>query len=232
MKAVLVFSGGIDSVCTAAQMIKEYDVYAITFSYGQRAASEILAARQLANILDITQHQIVDVGFMEGLYGASNVLTNPDAAMPVSFEYSIVAPVRNAVFLSVAAAWAYSVGAEIVAYGAHTGDHRYPDCRPAFAGALENALNLGEEDGIIDGVRRRIRVWSPYMDGISKDMLLRTGQELLGDDIYAAWSCYLGGQEHCGRCESCRNRMRAFTEAGIPDKTTYASSSGSLISSS
>ena len=231
MKAVLVFSGGIDSVCTATRL-SNYDIYGITFSYGQRAGPEIGAARRFAGVLGMIEHRVVDVGFMEGLYGSSNVLTDPRAPMPGAFDYSIVVPVRNAVFLSVAAAWAYSIGAEMVAYGAHTGDTPYPDCRPAFAEALEGALNLGEEDGIARGVRRRVRVWSPYMDGISKGALLRGGLEALGDAIYGAWSCYIDGEEHCGVCESCRNRMAAFAEAGIPDKTAYAPSSGSPGSSS
>ena len=227
MKAVLVFSGGIDSVCTAARLADRYDIYGITFSYGQRAGPEIAAARRFADILRMAEHRVVDVGFMEGIYGSSNVLTDPDAPMPDTFEYSIVVPVRNAVFISVAAAWAYSIGAELVAYGAHTGDTRYPDCRPAFAQALEKALNLGEEDGIRDGLRRHIRVWSPYQDNISKSMLLRTGLEALGDTIYDAWSCYLDGEAHCGSCESCHNRMGAFAQAGITDKTRYRTSSGS-----
>ena len=227
MKAVVVFSGGIDSVCTAARLADKYELYGITFSYGQRAGPEIAAARRFAGILKMAEHRVVDVGFMEELYGSSNVLTDPDAPMPGSFEYSIVVPVRNAVFISVAAAWAYSIGAELVAYGAHTGDVSYPDCRPAFARALEEALNLGEEDGIRDGLRRRIRVWSPYQDGASKGALLRSGLESLGDIMYDAWSCYVDGEVHCGACESCRNRMAAFDEAGITDKTVYESSSGS-----
>lgn len=231
MKAVLIFSGGIDSVCTATRLY-DYELYGITFSYGQRAGSEIAAARKLAGMLNMKEHQVVDISFMEGLYGESNVLTKTGAPMPESFEYSIVVPVRNAVFLSVAAAWAYSIGAEMVAYGAHTGDSRYPDCRPVFADALEDALNLGEEDGISGGMRSRIRIWSPYKDGISKDMLLRMGYESIGNAIYDAWSCYLDGNSHCGLCESCRNRMSAFTDAGLDDRTTYLASNGSPISSS
>lgn len=231
MKAVLVFSGGLDSVCTAAQL-GDHELYGITFSYGQRAGPEIAAARKLAGVLNMKEHRVVDIGFMEGLYGASNVLTDPDAPMPETFQYSIVVPVRNAVFLSVAAAWAYSIKAELLAYGAHTGDVRYPDCRPAFAKALEDALNLGEEDGIADGVRRRIRVWSPYQEGMSKSMLLRAGRKAVGDAVYAAWSCYLDGEAHCGVCESCRNRINAFAEAGIADRTEYLANSGSPGSAS
>ena len=231
MKAVLVFSGGIDSACTAAHL-SDYQIYGITFAYGQRAGQEIAAAKRMADTLNIREHRVVDISFMEGLYGSSNVLTNPDADMPGSFEYSIVVPVRNAVFISVAAAWAYSIGAELVAYGAHTGDSGYPDCRPAFASAIQKALNLGEEDGIEEGVRRRIRIWSPYQDDMSKSMLMRIGHEAMGDAIYDTWSCYLSRGAHCGVCESCRNRRNAFAEAKIADRTVYLSSSGSPESSS
>lgn len=222
MKAVVVFSGGIDSVCTAARLAPRYDLYGISFSYGQRAAREIDAARRLARTLDMKDHKVVDIGFMRGLYGGSNVLTDSESEIPGSFDYSIVVPVRNAVFLSVATAWAYSLGASVVAYGAHTGDSHYPDCRPAFADALEGALNLGEEDGIRDGIRTSISIWSPYKEGISKSELLRTGLDALGDSMFEAWSCYANGETHCGVCESCRNRRGAFTESGIDDRTIYA----------
>lgn len=222
MKAVVVFSGGIDSVCTAAWLAPRYDLYGISFSYGQRAAREIDAARRLARILDMKEHKVVDIGFMGGLYGDSNVLTDSGSEIPGSFDYSIVVPVRNAVFLSVATAWAYSLGASVVAYGAHTGDSHYPDCRPVFADALEGALNLGEEDGIRDGVRTPISIWSPYKEGISKSELLRIGLDALGDSMFEAWSCYANGETHCGICESCRNRRGAFVESGIDDRTVYA----------
>lgn len=222
MKAVVVFSGGIDSVCTAAHLAPRYDLYGISFSYGQRAAREVNAARRLARVLGMKNHRVVDIGFMRGLYGGSNVLTDSESEIPGSFDYSIVVPVRNAVFLSVASAWAYSLGASVVAYGAHTGDSHYPDCRPAFADALEGALNLGEEDGIRDGIRESIRIWSPYKEGISKSELLRIGLNALGDSVFEAWSCYSNGEVHCGVCESCRNRKGAFTESGIKDRTVYA----------
>ena len=221
-KAVLVYSGGIDSVCVAAMLRRTYSVYAISFSYGQRARREVLAAGRFADILGMEDHRTVDMGFMRDLYGSSNVLTDSGVEIPSSFDYSIVVPVRNGVFLSVASAWAYSIGAGMVAYGAHTGDEHYPDCRPAFAKALQNAMNLGEEDGIREGIRRPVRVWSPYMDGTTKSRLLQVGLDLVGDKIFDAWSCYLDGEVHCGGCESCVNRQSAFREAGISDGTVYA----------
>lgn len=219
-KAVVVFSGGLDSVCSASMLKSRYKLYGITFSYGQRATMEIRAARKLSTILGI-EHRIVDIGFMGELYGDSNVLTSTKKEIPETFEYSIVVPVRNAVFLAIASAWAYSLGASMVAYGAHTGDRHYPDCRPAFARKLASALNQGEIDGIRSGLRKSLKIWSPYSDGISKGNLLKKGHKILGDHIFKTWSCYANNRYHCGICESCHNRKAAFEEARIPDKTRY-----------
>lgn len=229
-KAVAVFSGGVDSVCACALLKPEFRLCGISFSYGQRAGREIDAARKLAGVLGLEEHRIVDIGFMRGLYGESNVLTDPKRSMPGEFEYSIVVPVRNAVFLSIASAWAYALNASRVAYGAHTGDVNYPDCRPGFSDRLEDALNHGEIDGIRSGVRERLEIWSPYKEGMSKDDLVRAGYEILGDDIFRTWSCYLDGELHCGVCESCRNRRAAFRAAGIGDQTGYEAPIGGSFS--
>ena len=96
-KAVLVYSGGIDSVCAATMLADKYDIYGITFSYGQRAKREIVMAKKLARHLGMKKHKIVDIGFMKSLYG-DDVLTNSKRIVPDKFEYSIVVPIRNAVF--------------------------------------------------------------------------------------------------------------------------------------
>lgn len=222
-KAVMVFSGGVDSVCAASMLKKRFELYGITFSYGQRAGNELAAARRFAKSLGLKQHKIVDIGFMKGLYGDSNVLTSTKKKLPESFDYSIVVPVRNAVFLSIASAWAFTLGASLVGYGAHTGDRRYPDCRPVFARGIESALNRGEADGIRSGLRKKLEVWSPYRDGLSKSDLLRYGIKQLGPSIFRTWSCYASKRHHCGMCESCNNRKKAFGDAGINDRTRYLS---------
>ncbi|MFB5629935.1 MAG: 7-cyano-7-deazaguanine synthase, partial [Nitrosarchaeum sp.] len=129
-KAVIVFSGGVDSVCVSSYLKSKYDLYGISFSYGQKANKEIVAAKTFAKKLGLKQHKIIDIGFMKELYGDSNVLTSSKREIPSKFDYSIVVPIRNAVFLSVASAWAFTLNASFVAYGAHTGDKHYPDCRP------------------------------------------------------------------------------------------------------
>ena len=220
-RAVIVFSGGIDSACAVSFLKSEYELYGITFSYGQKANREISAAKFFAKRLGLKQHRIIDIGFMKELYGDSNVLTSAKREIPSKFEYSIVVPIRNAVFLSIASAWAFTLGASLVVYGAHTGDKRYPDCRPAFAKKLEGAFNQGEIDGIDSKLRKRIEIWSPYREGLSKKDLLRAGMKILGDSVFKTWSCYSNKRYHCGVCESCNNRKIAFQNAGITDKTRY-----------
>jgi 7-cyano-7-deazaguanine synthase len=220
-KAVIVFSGGVDSVCVASYLKPKYDLYGITFSYGQKANREIIAAKTFAKKFGLKRHKIIDIGFMKELYGDSNVLTSSKRKIPSKFDYSIVVPIRNAVFLSIASAWAFTLNASFVAYGAHTGDNHYPDCRPIFAKKLESAFNQGEIDGINLGIRKNIKIWSPYKDGLSKSDLIQNGFKTLGNSIFKTWSCYSSKEDHCGICESCNNRKIAFQRAGIIDKTKY-----------
>jgi len=220
-KAVIVFSGGVDSVCAVSYLKSKYELYGITFSYGQKANSEIAAAKSFAKKLGLKQHKIIDIGFMRDLYGNSNVLTSSKRKIPSKFNYSIVVPIRNAVFLSIASAWAFTLNASLVVYGAHTGDKHYPDCRPNFAKKLESAFNQGEIDGIKSKLRKNIKIWSPYRIGLSKSNLLKSEIKVLGDSIFKTWSCYSDKKYHCGICESCNNRKIAFKKAGITDKTKY-----------
>jgi 7-cyano-7-deazaguanine synthase len=220
-KAVVILSGGLDSLCLGAHLSSGYDLYGITFSYGQRASKELSAARHVGKILKLKEHKVVRIDFMKSLYGQSNVLTSTKKKIPSKFDYSIVAPIRNAIFLSVATAWAFSLGASLVAYGAHTDDKKYPDCRPAFSKKLESALNEGEIDGIRLGLRNKIQIWTPYLAGLSKSTLIKTGYKKFGNNIFKTWSCYSNTALHCGKCESCNNRKLAFLQAKIKDKTRY-----------
>lgn len=220
-RAVVVFSGGLDSVCTCAYLKSKYELYGITFAYGQRASRELKTAKNLAKSLKLKKHKIVDINFMKELYGKTNVLTSTTRPIPQRFNYSIVVPIRNAVFLSIAAAWAFTLNASLVAYGAHKGDVFYPDCRPSFSKKMELALNQGEIDGIKYGIRKKIRIWTPFDESLSKSELLKIGHEVVGDLLFRTWSCYSNAKLHCGRCESCNNRKAAFVKAKILDKTRY-----------
>jgi 7-cyano-7-deazaguanine synthase len=231
---VCIVSGGLDSVCYAASLAANdgYDLYLLTFAYGQRAEREIKSARYFAKVLKAKDHKVVDMSFMRSLYDRSNALTDSRQELSQEFSHNLVVPVRNAVFLTIAAAWAMSVNAKVVAYGAHTGDTaHYPDCRPAFVSAISKALNTAESDSIISGLRQEIMILSPAIIGLDKSALLRTGFKILGEKIFQTWSCYSDGSKvgkyylHCGLCESCINRKDAFTIAQIEDKTRYATES-------
>jgi len=220
-KAIVVFSGGIDSISMCAYLKEKYELYGISFLYGQKANQEIKKAKAFAKILRLKEHKIVNISFMKELYGNTNVLTDSKKKIPSKFNYSIVVPIRNGIFLSIATAWAFSINASLVAYGAHTGDKNYPDCRPAFSKKLESSFNQGEIDGIKSKIRKKIEIWSPYKAKLSKKQLLKKGYNVLGDSIFNSWSCYKNGKVQCGKCESCNNRKAAFLEAGIDDKTHY-----------
>jgi len=221
-KAVVVFSGGIDSISTCTYLKQKYELYGISLLYGQKANQEIKKAKSFAKILGLKDHKIVDINFMKKLYGNTNALTSSKKKIPGKFNYSIVVPIRNGIFLSIATAWAFSINASLVAYGAHTGDKNYPDCRPDFSKKIESSFNQGEIDGIKSGVRKRVEIWTPYKAKLSKKQLLKKGYDVLGDKIFNTWSCYKNGKVQCGKCESCNNRKAAFLEAGIDDKTLYS----------
>jgi 7-cyano-7-deazaguanine synthase len=228
--AICIMSGGLDSLCAAAYVknYKKYKIKIITFSYGQRAKREIIQSKKLAKALNSDEYRTVDINFMKELYGSSNVLTNSKLSIPSKFDHSIVVPIRNAIFITIATAWAFSVDADLIVFGAHADDFHYPDCRPKFIQSITKALNIGEEDRIKKGIKRKVSIWSPSLEGLTKYELLKLGHEILGDTIFESWSCYSNGKKinqnvvQCGECESCINRKMAFSRAGIEDKTIYA----------
>jgi 7-cyano-7-deazaguanine synthase len=221
--AVVIISGGLDSCGVAAHWKKKgYDLRLLTFNYGQRSRQEIKRAFELGSILGARDHKVLDISFMKELYGSTNVLTDETKEMPSKFQMNIVVPLRNAVFLAIGGAYAFSRSSAVLAYGAHLSDQSYPDCRPEFAKLFGSALNLGDIDSIESRVHPSLILWSPAVDGLSKDQMLTESFGLLGNSIYRTWSCYLDGEVQCGRCESCNNRKKAFHEAGISDLTEYA----------
>jgi len=233
-RIVAIISGGIDSTSYLAQWLERgYDAHVLVFNYGQKGLKEIEVAKNIVNEINklplmgkVIEFRVVDISFMKDLWKGTQ-LTDEGVAIEKEYRPSVVVPIRNAVMLTIAAAYAYTVDAKVVIYGAHyddvsprpdTWEPLYPDCSPEFIQALELAINLGHFRS-----KRGIQIWSPSKEGLRKAENLKRGYRILGDLIYRTWSCYLSGKYHCGKCESCINRHKAFIQADIPDGTIYES---------
>ena len=221
MRAVAMISGGVDSTTLVYHLRDQgYELVLVSFDYAQRHRRELAAAGRVARALEIP-HRVVDISGVGRLLSGS-ALT--DASVPVpeghytdaSMRSTVVAN-RNAILLSIATGIAVSHGCELVAYAAHAGDHPiYPDCRPEFVRAMESALRLGNQ-GFASS---EFRVYAPFLEK-TKAEIVAIGARL-GVPFEMTWSCYVGGERHCGRCGTCTERREAFQLAGVPDVTEYA----------
>ena len=220
VKVVVILSGGLDSVTLLHRFVRGgYDCYPITFSYGQKHVKEIEYAKSNVLRLDLqNQHKIVDVTALSDTL-SSALIQEANAIPDTSSEEQrtpdvlkkTVVPFRNGIFLSIAIGYANSLGIKIIAYGAHKNDYAtYPDCRPTFVHAMELAARHGLED-------YDFRLLAPYVL-MTKDEIVKEGQAW-GVDFSLTWSCYRGGDKHCGNCPSCVERKNAFKE--IEDPTVY-----------
>ncbi|MGQ9759674.1 MAG: 7-cyano-7-deazaguanine synthase QueC [Candidatus Methanomethylicaceae archaeon] len=211
-KAVVVFSGGPDSTTVLYLAIKRgYKAYPITFDYGQMAKREIYAAKRIADRLGL-ELRIIDLSALKEIYLGATSLVDERIEMRKEFSKEIIVPFRNGIMLSVAVAYAQSIGANYVFYGAQGSDEPYyPDCRGSFIRAFQKAAMLGTGSKVV--------VRAP-LNKMKKHEVLKLGEKL-GVPFEMTWSCYRAGDKHCGICESCLNRKNAFREAGIPDKIEY-----------
>ena len=215
-RCVLIHSGGIDSTVLLAHLLAEgREVFALSVDYGQRHRREIEAAKVICAHYGV-KHQVADLRALAPLFGA-NALTDSAVAVPeghyeeISMKATVV-PNRNMLLISVATSWAISLRASSVAYGAHGGDHAiYPDCRPAFAEALDKAMRLADW--------HEVSLERPFV-GMDKAKIVRRGSELKVP-LHLTWSCYVGGVKHCGKCGTCVERKEAFKNAGVVDPTDY-----------
>jgi 7-cyano-7-deazaguanine synthase len=217
MKTVAIFSGGLDSTVMLHQLLAGGDeVLALSVDYGQRHRRELEHAHRIAASLSL-RWQLADLSAIRPLLAGSSQ-TSDDVAVPHGHYAAdnmkqTVVPNRNMIMLAVAAGWAISEKADRVAYGAHAGDNTiYPDCRPEFAEALANAIGLADW--------HRVALHCPFIK-LSKTDIVRLGAQL-DVDFAQTWSCYEGGEVHCGRCGTCVERKEAFQQAGIADPTKYA----------
>ncbi len=211
-KCVVVLSGGPDSA-TVAYWAKQqgYPIYPITFKYGQIAVKETQAAQKIAETLGTTT-KIIDLSALKDIFSGSTSLVNREIPLTEEFSAPIIVPFRNAIFLSAAVAYAVTVGATQIFYGAQGSDEPfYPDCRRQFYEAFEKAARLG--------TCQEITIKAPFSDSKKSDVI-KAGKAL-GVPFELTWSCYLDGDRHCGRCESCVNRKKAFREVDVPDPTKY-----------
>ncbi|MBI5583927.1 MAG: 7-cyano-7-deazaguanine synthase QueC [Deltaproteobacteria bacterium] len=225
-KAVVLSSGGVDSTTVMAIARSEgYEIYSLSFHYGQRHSRELEAAEGVAKALGVKEHLIIHVDL--GQIGGS-ALTDATpvpkgrAAEEMQREIPVTyVPARNTIFLSLALAWAEVLGAEDIFIGVNAVDYSgYPDCRPEYIEAFERMANLATKAGV-EG-RLRVRIKTPLIH-LSKADILRRGRAL-GVDYGLTHSCYDPASDGgaCGLCDSCLLRKKGFQEAGMEDPTRYA----------
>lgn len=212
--SIIIVSGGMDSVTLLCEY-KDRIAVGVSFDYGSNHnAREIPFARQHCEILGI-EHIVIDLAFMPK-YFKSSLLDGADAIPEGHYAddnmKSTVVPFRNGIMLSIAAGIAESRGLKYVMMANHGGDHTiYPDCTQEFVNAMSEATKVGTFPAI--------EILAPYT-GITKADIARRGKAL-GIDYSKTWSCYKGGEHHCGKCGTCMERKEAMRDASIVDTTIY-----------
>jgi 7-cyano-7-deazaguanine synthase len=218
-KAVVLLSGGLDSATAAAVARSEgYELYAISFDYGQRHLKELECAKKIGYSLGVAQHVVIKFDLRK--WGGSALTDNID--VPLNRQKSEIGsdvpttyvPARNIIFLSFALGFAEVIGADTIIIGANQLDYSgYPDCREEFLKSFEHTANVGTKAGAIEG--RRFRIYAPLLH-MSKAEIIRLGTKL-GVDYSLTWSCYQGLDKPCGSCDSCILRAEGFRTAGLND---------------
>ena len=222
MKALVLFSGGVDSSTCLAMAVKRYgaeNVIALSVSYGQKHTKEINAANAVAEHYGV-EHIKIDLSLIFQ-YSDSSLLSHSDENIPhesyaeqlektEGSPVSTYVPFRNGLFISAAASVALSKDCSVIFYGAHADDsagNAYPDCSPAFNEAMNKA--------VWEGSGGQVKIEAPFV-GMSKSQVVKTGLEL-GVPYELTWSCYEGKDSPCGVCGTCRDRMAAFEANGVRD---------------
>ncbi|MGI0491099.1 7-cyano-7-deazaguanine synthase QueC [Alkalinema pantanalense CENA528] len=218
-KAVVLLSGGLDSATSAAQAIADgYEVIALSLYYGQRHDRELQAARDIVAALNLSEHFILDVNLSQ--WGGS-ALTDRQIEIPIDGVQpdiipSTYVPGRNTVFIAIALSLAEAKQAEAIYLGINAVDYSgYPDCRPDYLAAFERLAQLSSKAGLEGHAPRLV---APLVLDSKVDIVHRAVK--LGVPIAQTWSCYQGGLQPCGLCDSCRIRDKALIDAGYPDLAT------------
>jgi len=224
-KAVVLLSGGIDSTTAMAIARHEgFEIYSLSFSYGQRHAFELTAAQKVVNAIGVAEHLVINVDIEK--IGGSSLTDDIDVPkdrdeISMSLEIPVTyVPARNTIFLSYALAWAEVLESSDIFIGVNAIDYSgYPDCRPEYTEAFERMANLATKAGV-EGITK-IRIRTPLIH-LTKAQIIKKGVEL-GIDYSLTHSCYDPSSQGlaCGRCDSCFLRKKGFKEAGIPDPTKY-----------
>lgn len=216
-KAVIILSGGMDSGTLLGKLIYEgnYDVYPITFNYGQRHVKEIEAAENICKWFSLRhRHQIIElpIKFLlsnSALTGSTEV---PEGHYAEESMKQTVVPNRNMIMLSIALGYAINIKARKLFYGAHAGDHDiYPDCRPEFVAAMQNAAELCDY--------HMVDIEAPFLH-MDKGDIAKYGIAR-GFPYQLTWTCYKGRDKACGKCGACRERLEAFEKAERKDPLRY-----------
>lgn len=222
--AVVLLSGGLDSATVLISAKSEgFDVYALSFRYGQRHSVELEAAARIATAAGVREHVIADIDLR--VFGGSALTADIDVpkhssvaeigeGIPVTYV-----PARNTIFLSFAVAWAEVLGAADIFIGVNALDYSgYPDCRPEYIAAYQAMADLATKAGI-EG-NQRLRIHTPLID-LTKAEIIRRGLAL-GVDYAETVSCYDADESGaCGACDSCLLRHKGFVDAGVEDPTRY-----------
>jgi len=216
MRAVCLLSGGMDS-CVSAFVAKNegYTIYALTFNYGQRNRKEIECAKEIAKALEAKEHLIINADLRSiGGSALTGDMEIPEKGEGIPPTY---VPARNTIFLAYALAYAEARNADAIFIGANAIDYSgYPDCRAEYIQAMQKVANIGTKRGV-EG--KSIKIIAPLIN-LSKAEIVKKGVEL-GAPFEKTWSCYRETEKACGRCDSCRLRLKGFKEAGIKDPIEY-----------
>ncbi len=228
-RAVIILSGGLDSTtCMGYAQEEQYELFPITFDYGQRHKMEIENARQVAAYYGAAaRHKVISLSFLHDFGGSAltddnievpvSAIPVPESDKPVSDIPVTYVPGRNLLFLSIAASYAEVIGAEAIYIGVNALDYSgYPDCRPAFIHKMEEVIATATKAGV-EGRVTRIEVPLIYL---SKADIIKEGIRM-EVPYHLTTSCYLGDQAACGECDSCHLRLKGFAEAGVKDPIVY-----------
>jgi len=222
-RAVVLISGGLDSCTTAFIAKKEgYEIYALSFNYGQRHNKEIECAKKVASGVNAKKHVVFDLDLSQ--FGGSSLLSDSseipetNALEDIGKEIpSTYVPARNTVFLSIALAFAETVDADAIFIGVTAADYSgYPDCRPKYIEAFQKMANLATKKGV-EG--KSVEIMTPLLH-MTKSMIIKKGLSL-GAPFEKTWSCYKGSTKACGKCDSCQLRLKGFNEIEKHDPISY-----------